>query len=36
MATGGIWISICDDGEGGEFGEAVIADVIAKFYTENF
>ena len=36
MATGGIWINICGDGEGGEFKEAEIEAVIGKFYAENF
>jgi hypothetical protein len=36
MATGGIWIGEADGGEGGEFKEAAIEGVIAKFYAENF
>ena len=36
MATGGIWVSIEGDGEGGEFTESEIEAVIGKFYGENF
>jgi hypothetical protein len=33
---GRLWISIIDDGEGGEFDEAELEKVIANFYNENF
>ncbi len=36
MPTGGIWINIAGDGEGGEFKESAIGAAIAKFYAENF
>ena len=36
MSTGGIWIEIVGDGEGGEFQEVEVEAAIAKFYSENF
>lgn len=35
MKDGSIWIRH-EDGEGGQFDEARLADAIGKFYAENF